>query len=309
MLPLEKLNLGIVHFMAYPQTIKGEGPVLETLRAIIEDRDFSFIEVTHIEDKGVRAEAAAMLKESGKRYAYGAQPCLLTRKQDLNSANFSERQAAVDTVKRSIDEAVEIGAEGLAFLSGKNPGPDLRASAVELLQESVTAICRHARSANPGLKILLESFDRVPFGKNALIGPTSEAVAFAETIRTEFPGFSLMLDLSHLPMLGEDSETALKLAKKVLGHIHIGNCVIKAPGHPAYGDEHPSFGIEAGENGVAELAEFLNALEKIGYLAPGSANPVSFEVKPMAGEDSAGVVAAAKTTLRQAWKTLNWPES
>lgn len=308
MLLLSKLPLGVVHFMAYPQTIRGEGPVVETLRSLVEDDDFSFLEITHIKDAGERKEAAAMLKESGKRYAYGAQPCLLIGKHNLNDKDSSQRQAAVDALKRAVDEAVEIGAEAVAFLSGKDPGPAERASAVELLGDSVRQACRHARNVNPGLKIILESFDRVPFGKNALIGPTEEAVKFVKLIRNEFPNFSLMLDLSHLPLLGEKPEFALTRAKDVLGHAHIGNCVMREPGHPAYGDEHPAFGIAPGENGAPELAEFLKALARIGYLTEQSPRPVSFEVKPMKDEKSVEVIANAKQTLHKAWKILGWPE-
>ncbi len=307
-LSLSKLPLGIIHFMAYPQTIRGEGPVVDTLRTLVEDADFSFIELTHIEDGGARSEAAAMLRESGKRYAYGAQPCLLTRKHNLNDNDSSKRQAAIDTLKHAIDEAVEIGAEAVAFLSGKDPGPGERALATGLLKGSVRAVCQHARAAKSDLKIILESFDRVPFGKNTLIGPTDEAVTFVKSIRSEFLNFSLMLDLSHLPLLGETPDLAITTAKDVLGHVHIGNCVMRDPNHPAYGDEHPSFGIEAGENGAPELAEFLKVLEQIAYLNQESPKVVSFEVKPMEGENTADVIINAKETLNKAWKILGWPE-
>ena len=294
--------------MAYPQTIRGEGPVVDTLRLLVEDGDFSFIELTHIKDRGARSEVRDMLRESGKGYAYGAQPCLLTRKQNLNDRDNSRRLAAVDTLKSAVDEAVEIGAQAIAFLSGEDPGPNERSLAKGLLKESVRAVCGHAREKKADLKVILESFDRVPFGKNALIGPTAEAVDFVKSIRKEFPSFSLLLDLSHLPLLGEKPDSALSKAKDVLGHVHIGNCVMRDPAHPAYGDEHPVFGIEGGENGAGELADFLKGLEKIGYLNPQSPGVVGFEVKPLEGQESAEVIARAKETLNEAWKILDWPQ-
>ena len=36
----EYMKVGIIHFMAYPTTIKGEGPIVETITKIAED-DFS----------------------------------------------------------------------------------------------------------------------------------------------------------------------------------------------------------------------------------------------------------------------------
>jgi len=50
------MQLGIVHFMLYPQVIKGEGPIVETARVIAEDDFFEVIEVGPIKDQGVWAE-------------------------------------------------------------------------------------------------------------------------------------------------------------------------------------------------------------------------------------------------------------
>ena len=70
-------------------------------------------------------------------------------------------------------------------------------------------------------------------------------------------------------------------------HAHIGNCVVKDRGHALYGDLHPRFGIAGGENGVAEVADFLRELLAIGYIGEGKQNVVAFEVKPFGGETSA----------------------
>jgi sugar phosphate isomerase/epimerase len=115
-----------------------------------------------------------------------------------------------------------------------------------------------------------------------------------------------MLDLSHLPLLGETAKGMLTAGKPFLKHIHIGNCVMKDASHPAYGDEHPRFGIPGGENGVDELDEFLRVLLDIGYLDGKTPRPVSFEVKPIAafGETTAAVVAGSKRTLNQAWAKI-----
>ena len=243
---------GIVHFMAYPQ-----GPVIETLGKIIDDPYFSFVEVTHFEKDSDRREAVEMLRAAGKTCAFGAQPCLLKNKLNLNHADANERQAAVDMLKSCVDEAAELGATALSFLSGRDPGVAGRDEARKLLAESVLEVCSHAKNVAPQLKIILETFDRVEYGKNALVGPTQEAVAFAKDIRKDYPEFSLLLDLSHLPLLGETAESMLVPAKDFIGHIHVGNCVMHDSTHPAYGDEHPAFGIDAGENGVDQLAEFF----------------------------------------------------
>jgi hypothetical protein len=74
--------------------------------------------------------------------------------------------------------------------------------------------------------------------------------------------------------------------------------------HPAYGDMHPRFGLQGGENGVSELADFLKTLLEINYLTEGEPAGIGFEVRPMQGETSELVIANAKRTLKAAWALI-----
>jgi len=294
------MKVGIVHFMAYPQTPTGEGPIVETVRRIAEDDFFSAIEITTVKDPKVREHVARILEESHLVVGYGAQPILLTQKLNLNAFEQVERANAVQAVKEAVDEAVALGAEALAVLSGPDPG-ERRGEAMQLLVQSLTEICTYARSKG-NIKVILETFDQ-KVDKRCLIGPHTDAVQVAAAVRKVDPGFGLMLDLSHLPLQGETSREALQVAKDHLAHIHIGNCV-KKEGHPAYGDQHPRFGIEGGENDVPQVVEFLRELFHIGYLGEGRRPIVAFEVKPLPGESSEMVIAGAKRTLVEAWSQV-----
>jgi sugar phosphate isomerase/epimerase len=296
------MDVGLIHFMAYPQTIKGEGPILETLAEIANDDYFTLVEMTWIKDAEVRAKARDMIQHAGMKVAFGGQPTLLTQKLNLNSEDEAERQKAIDQIKADIDEAYFIGAFGCGVLAGKDPGDAGRAKAKDLLVDSLVQLCKYSASKGT-MPVVLETFDRVDYGKNALIGPTAEAVKISEKVRAQCSNFGLMLDLSHLPLLGETSKEMLTTGKDHLVHIHIGNCVMHDASHPAYGDEHPRFGIAEGENDVDELAEFLKVLFEIGYLDGKTRRPVSFEVKPIFahGETSQAVVANAKRALNLAW--------
>lgn len=298
-------DVGLIHFMAYPQTIKGEGPILETLQKVCEDDYFSLVEVTWMNDPEVRKSAAKMMDQAGMKSAFGGQPTLLTQKLNLNDPDPAGRKRAVEQIKIDVDQAVELNCSGIAFLSGRDPGLNDRSKGMELLYESVCEICDYAKS-NGDIPVALETFDQVDYGKCTILGPTKDSVEFAERVRAEYPKFGLMLDLSHLPLLGESVEEMLKPAKDVLVHVHIGNCVMKDAQHPAYGDEHPRFGIEGGENGVDELAAFLEGLFEIGYFDDKGPKPMSFEVKPIAafGETSELVIANAKRALNKAWAMI-----
>jgi len=137
-------------------------------------------------------------------------------------------------------------------------------------------------------------FDR-SIDKKSLIGPNALAVEVSAAVRRENPTFGLMLDLSHLPLQFETSEQALNVARDHLVHAHIGNCVLNDKGNPLYGDLHPRFGVEGGENDVPEVVEYLSVLRDIGYIGDGKQNVVAFEVKPAGGESSAVVIANAKS--------------
>jgi sugar phosphate isomerase/epimerase len=113
-----------------------------------------------------------------------------------------------------------------------------------------------------------------------------------------------MVDLSHLPLIRESAAEAILPVKEYLVHAHLGNCVVKSPNLPAYGDVHPRFGFPGGENDVHEVTEFLKVLLQIGFLNEKNPPIVSFEVKPFGDEDSDVVIANAKRTLTMAWTNV-----
>ena len=195
-----------------------------------------------------------------------------------------------------------MGARQLAVLSGPAPAKEKYSQAKELLADSLSQICSYAQSKG-GLGITMEIFDR-DYDKKRLIGPTPEAVDVAREVKRNYPNFGLMIDLSHLPLLKETSDYAVKLAKDHLTHVHIGSCILKDKNHPAYGDKHPPFGLAVGENDVEEVRLFLKALMEIGYIGEGKQNVAAFEVKPLSGQSPDVVVANAKRTLMEAWARL-----
>jgi len=109
------------------------------------------------------------------------------------------------------------------------------------------------------------------------------------------------VDLSHIPLIGENMEEALIPVKDYLVQVHMGNCVLKDPSLPGYGDMHPRFGFPESENDVEQLAEFLRILMKIGFLNEKDPPVVHFEVKPFGDEDFDIVIANSKRVLNRAW--------
>ncbi len=290
------MKVGIVQLMAYP-----EMDTVESIRKIAEDEFFGAIEIATAPEE-IKDEVMQILGASHLVVGYVGQPLLLNNKLDLNSLVPQQREAAISIIKGGVDEAYMLGARQLAVLSGPAPAKSKYDQAKELLVDSLSQICSYAQSKGD-LGITMEIFDR-EYDKKCLIGPTPEAVEVAKKVKRNYPNFGLMIDLSHLPLLKEKPDYAVKTAKNYLAHVHIGNCILKNKSHPAYGDKHPPFGLAAGENDVEEVRLFLKALMEIGYIGAGKQNVVAFEVKPLAGQNPDVVVANAKRTLMEAWARL-----
>lgn len=292
------MKVGLVHFMAFPATIRGEGPVVETIRQVAVDEYFTAIEITTIKDKGERERARKILETSHMAVAYGGQPRLLTTGLNINDLDEEGRQRALANLKEGIDEAYEIGATGFGFLAGRYE-EKTKEDSYRALVQSTLELCSYARSKGD-LKIAIEVFD-YDVDKKSLIGPASLALRYAKEIREQHAHFGLMVDLSHIPLIHETIEEAILPVKDYITHAHIGNCVVKEAGMPAYGDVHPRFGFPGGENDVAEVTAFLRILLEIGYLNPEKPPFLSFEIKPFSDEDPGVVIANAKRTLNEAW--------
>ena len=294
-------KIGLIHFMAYPATIKGEGPIEETIRKIAVDDYFDAVEITWIKDTETRKRVKKMLDSSHLTVAYGGQPRLLTTGQNINDLDDAKRLIVVTNLKEGIDEAYEMGAVGFGFLSGKYT-EDKKEEAYRALVKSTKELCSYAASKGD-LKIAHEVFD-YDIDKCSLVGPVDLARRYAEEICREFDNFGLMVDLSHLPIIHESARQSLIPVKDYIIHAHMGNCMMKDKNDPAYGDAHPRFGYPGGENDVEELTEYLKVLLEIGYLNPANRRVLSFEVKPVGNEDPDIVVANAKRTLNLAWANL-----
>ena len=288
----------MVHFMAYPATIKGEGPIVETIKKLVLDEYFTAIEITTIKDNQERKKVKQMLETSHMSVAYGAQPRLLTTGLNINNLDEEGRQKALVNLKEGVDEAYEIGATGFAFLSGKYEEVSKEES-YQALVKSTKEICAYVKSKGT-IKVALEVFD-YDVDKKSLVGPALLALRYAKEIREEHAHFGLMVDLSHIPLIHETIEESLLPVKDYIIHAHIGNCVVKSADLPAYGDVHPRFGFPNGENDVDQVVDYLRVLLNIGFLNDKKPPIVSFEIKPFGDEDPDIVIANAKRTLNEAW--------
>ena len=286
--------------MSYPQTMKGEGPILETLKKLLCDDFFDAVEISWIKDGEVREHARRMLEVSGIDVYYGAQPRLLSTGLNPNDLDEDNRLSAQQALLEAVDEAQYLGAKGVAFLAGKYD-PEKQSEAFAQLVKTTRAVCGHA--AEKGMLVNLEVFD-YDLDKKALIGPAPLAAEFAKEMEKHAQNFGLLVDLSHIPQTHETSSFVIKTLKPYIKHLHFGNAVIGDPSMEAYGDTHPRFGFPGSANTVDDIVEYLRCVRREGMFDEENPMVLSFEVKPWADEDPELVLANSKRALNRAWALL-----
>lgn len=304
------MDVGIIHCMIYPEVMGGEGPIVETASKIAADDFFNVLEITFVKDSVVRTELKRVLDVAHMKVCFCGQPGLLLNRLNLAALDEAGRQAAVAKMKEGVDQAYFFGARIMALMDGPQsyPGPEKAETAKDQLVKSLGEVCQYAqdRADDYLLTISLEPFDR-EVEKNSLLGPSQEVAQVAQRVKESYGNFGLTMDLSHLPLLGESSLQALTTVQDHVIHTHVGNAYTADRGSPAYGDQHPRFGLAGSPNDVPQLVEFLRALFAIGYFEKDLPTPkpvVSFEVKPLPGEPAELVIANSKRVLKEAWARL-----
>lgn len=296
-------DIGIVHFMAFPNIRDDEG-FLKSIYKIVLDPYFNCIEITAIPDVNLRTEVKRILKTSGIKVVYGCQPLLLREGLNLNSLEPEKRKEAVRVVLEGIDDAYDLGARSLAFLSGVYDSNKINAH-IEALTISTLEILEYAKKYED-MNVVLEIFDH-NVDKKSLIGPSNRALDYIRKVeeRICISNFGFMVDLSHIPLIGEGIVDNVKSISHYIKHAHIGNCIISDPNDIGFGDKHPRFGFPNSSIGLPEIKIYLEALLDIGYLDNKNIQILSFEVKPFEDEDPDVVVASSKRYLQNAWRSIH----
>jgi sugar phosphate isomerase/epimerase len=305
------MQVGLVHFMMYPEAMAGEDNALQSIEKLAADPFFEVLEITRIKNPEVRQQVRQVADTAHIDLGFGAQPPVLMNKLNTAALDEAARQAAVADIKLSIDQAYEHGCRLLAMIDGLEswPGEERKEQALEQVTRSLTELTAYAeqQARDYLLTISLETFDRA-IEKKSLLGPTRDAVEVARRVRERHPNFGLTIDLSHIPLLKESIRDCLVQASDVLIHTHIGNCQMRDPSLPSYGDKHPRFGAPLGENDTEALAEFLTVLFEIGYFqkqVPTRRPVVTFEVRPLPGERQDLLIANCRRVLEDAWARVS----
>lgn len=294
-------QVGLVSAMAYAPVLAQGGDLWpEVIRRIAVDDYFDAVEVNPLPTPEIGEQVAALAAQSHMALYYNGHGRLMGAGLNPNDVDEAGRKQAEDTLLAGVDEAARLGSPTMGLLAG-HWTPETREECFAQLVKTVTAVCRYAQTK--GIRVELEVFDH-DIAKKALLGPAPLAARFAAAVREQCPNFGLMVDLSHFPMTYETSLQVIPVLRPYITHFHIGNTVCNDPQVVAYGDEHPRFGFPASSNDVPQVLDFLRIVRENGFFRADSPMPLTFEIKPWAGEDVDVVIANAKRTLNRAWALL-----
>ncbi len=290
-------TVGIVHGMAYPESGSSEEGYLKTLKKLLEDDYFELIEIGQLPFDRLEKVVPDLIRSAHCSFSYSGHSRLFKNKLNPNALDKSERSKAVAELKKGVDDAKKWGANEFQFLSRTYDEKKIHEH-ILVLAESTRDVCSHAYP----MPVTLEVFDW-NIDKCSLLGPVNRVVEFLSLV-SDVENFGIMVDCSHIPMIGETLDENIDPIRNHIKHAHCGNTYIKDRNDPAYGDLHPRFGYPGSENDTDYLSSYLQKLLDIGYLFEGGRNALSFEVKPVPGEDGDITVANAKRTLNEAWRMV-----
>ena len=282
-------RLGVVHYASFPKCRDDEAIFWTTLERLLADPALGAVELHTFLEAGWLKRISRAFEAHNRQLLLSAGPRLLDE-EGICSVDRTSRRSAVDLCMSLIDMAMEVSASSLMLISGKDPGSTKRSSAWAALEESLVELCEYARQAGP-LRLSLETFARSspPF---QLVGPTVEAIPFADRISKSHKNFGLTIDLSHLAQLGEDPVASVQSLGARVRHLHLSTCLV-TPGQAPAGDFHLSFGAP----GVSVTLQDASRALAVAASSSDDEVVVSVEVRPQAGEDASHVFEQSRSDL------------
>lgn len=296
-------RLGINHHLLYPASLDSPAAHRDTLPEALALPGFELVDCFVPAAKGYdEARALALIAASGREPIYNC-PLMIGEGRGPHHPDADIRARTKEEMRRHIDRARAAGARKMVVASGADPGPARRAEEMAVFIGYMLELCAYA---GPNLCLMIEPFDR-SIGKNLLIGPTVEAVAVVEAVRSAgLDNISILMDMGHVPLMGESFRHAVAKAGSHIKHVHLGSCSMRDPGDPLYGDMHPPWGYAGGENDTAEAAKFLRCLIDIGYFEGDDPATMTLEMRPYPGMTESESAALFRRKLDEAWKELGY---
>jgi sugar phosphate isomerase/epimerase len=248
------------------------------------------------QEKLVRA-----IRASGKVNVAFAVHLFPLRKLSFAASSYAEQVQVRMIVNDFVAQAAAIGATGFVFGSGGPPYAETTKANQQAFFDFCCWLCEQL--APHGIDALLEPFD-FDFDKKFAYGPLTANLEVVQRVRETFPNIGIELDVAHLPLMREGFVSSIQRSAPFLKRVHLGNCVMKNPADPFYGDRHPPIGYPGGEIDGPELKEILTALLQTKFLNEQKRGDLIIEMNPFPGRSEDDSVADNLARVNDAWSKV-----
>jgi sugar phosphate isomerase/epimerase len=295
-------RLGLVHHMLHAGAMEDPDEHAATLEALLQRADIETLDCCLPYRLELQERLARAIRASGKtRVTFAVH--LFPYKKFSPASTSSTEQAQVRLIMEDfIRQAAAIGATGFIFAAGGPPAGQATAAHHRAFADFCRWLCE--RLAPHGIDALLEPFD-YDFDKRFLHGPLDRTLELVADVASDCPNFGLELDMAHLPLMREPFVSAIQRTARWLKRVHLGNCVMRTPADPFYGDRHPPIGYPGGEIDVPQLQEILSALLDVGFLQTANRGDLVIEMNPFPGRSVDDSVADNLKRVATAWAQVN----
>ncbi len=294
----ETVKLGLNHHLLFYNVIQEDSRAhFETLEVVAKDPRLEILDMWVPEDEPWRTKTIELMKSCGKELFYNCGN--RAGKPSLAPASFDDekRKYTLDVYKDELQRAKVIGATKVITNSGPN-NLERREEAFDRLVDFYIQLCRMV----PSMLVMVEPTDW-DVSKKKLVGSSKDAVEICRRVHADgCSNMVSMVDMCHVPLMHETLTQAMTDTGDYLGHIHLGNCIMKDRAHPMFGDKHVPLCIDGGEYGVADLAELFRAGLDLGYFSREHRGSASIEMRTVGGEDPLKALDRYYEMVCAAWK-------
>ena len=284
--------------------IKCGGSIADIVRRAAEEGFYRNLEIPVVNDAGERRRIENTVRKGGLSLTQWLTPSMAAEGLSLCSPDETLRSKSVRRAREMMEGSVECGAAAIGIASGPDPGMPAREEATRLLRESLREL--GAAVGRPGrMRILLEPLDRGAH-RNALIGPSPEALSLIDHTRLDSSQIGICWDSAHTALCGEDLIESLSALRGHIAQIHISNAVLDRS-DKNFGDLHMAIG-SPGFMTIEKAAEVLRSCTRMG-LFNAKTVCVAVENRSEEGADPWATVNACTEILRRAWQMASDPEA
>ncbi len=235
----EKLTPALLVSESFYPLLGDEARLMDAIERVVESGFYTRLEISAMKTREGQRRLRRIAQQNNLKITQWITNDLNEHQLNPSSVDADLRRRTIDKMEELVEVAADSGADRVAFISCKDPGPDLRQEAARGLTEVMCTVADKAMKCG-GLTLLLEPLDRGAH-KDNFIGPTPEAVAILEQVHRSCSNVLLSWDSAHVALNQEDLLESLTLAMPYVGQVHLANAVLDRA-DPKFGDWHMAMG-------------------------------------------------------------------